>query len=107
MRLNGMDLQRKGGVFSMYLIFDSYVDAFTANALISMQMRLSGNQTIQWADIQETAEGEYILPLVEGKTEVVYVDAGKFALLKPDEQYMGYVSGYVEAGRVEVVGEGI
>jgi hypothetical protein len=88
----------------MYLIFDSYVDAFTANALISMQMRLSGNQTIQWADIQETAEGQFALPLAEGETEVVYVDAGKFALLKPDEGYMGYVSGYVEASRVEGFG---
>jgi hypothetical protein len=106
MRLEGMDLQRKGGgMFSMYLIFDTFGEAFTANAIISMNMRLAGAVTVQWADIQETAEGQFSLPLAEGETEVVYVEAGKFALLKPDEGYMGYVSGYVEASRVGIVGE--
>jgi hypothetical protein len=89
----------------MYLIFDMFSEAFTANAIISMNMRLAGNVTVQWADIKETTEGQFALPLAEGETEVVYVEAGKFALLKPDEGYMGYVSGYAEANLVEWFGE--
>jgi hypothetical protein len=91
----------------MYLIFDTFESAYVANATVSMNMKLAGAVTVQWADIQETLEGQFALPLAEGETEVVYVDAGKYALLKPDEQYMTYVSGYVEANIVEVEGEGI
>ncbi|MHB8124634.1 MAG: hypothetical protein ACYDEJ_03155 [Desulfitobacteriaceae bacterium] len=89
----------------MYLVFNTNSEAYVANAIISMNMRLSGNATNQWADIQETAEGQFVLPMEEGQTEVVYAEAGKFALLKPDEQHMSYVSGYVEAEKVEIAGE--
>lgn len=88
----------------MYLIFDTFADAFAANAIISMNMRLAGAVTVQWADIQETQDGQFVLPLLEGETEVTYVESGKFALLKPDEQYMAYVSGYVEAIKEEIIG---
>ncbi len=88
----------------MYLIFNTFNDAYIANAIISMNMRLAGNVTTQWAEIRGTTEGAYSLPLGEEQTEKVYVEAGKFALLKPDEGYMAYVSGYVEAIKEEIIG---
>lgn len=48
-----------------------------ANAIISLNMRLSGNATIQWSEIQERTDG-------------------KFVIVKPDENDMGYVVGYTE-----------
>lgn len=85
----------------MYLIFDTYEEAFVVNAVISQNMRFDGNVTASWADIQETRENEFALPLEEEQTELTYIDAEKFALLKPHEQYMEHVSEYIEANKVE------
>ena len=61
----------------MYLVFDSHDEAYIANAVISLNMRLSGNLTVQWAEILEREDGKFLIP-------------------KPDECVMGCVSGYAE-----------
>jgi hypothetical protein len=59
------------------LIFNTYQEAYTANAVISTNMRLSGSITQQWAEPQEREDGKWEIP-------------------KPDEQYMQFVTGYTE-----------
>ena len=59
-----------------YLVFDTYNDAYVANAIISLNMRLNGNITTQWAEIKERLDG-------------------KFVIEKPNG-YMDYVTGYTE-----------
>lgn len=59
------------------LVFNSYLDAYIANAIISLNMRLSGNITAEWGLIRERVDGKYVLPC-------------------PDQQYMTYVSGYID-----------
>lgn len=61
----------------MYLVFENYQSAYVANAIISLNMRLSGNTTVQWSEVQERIDG-------------------KFVILKPDEKDMNYVVGYTE-----------
>jgi hypothetical protein len=61
----------------MYLVFEDYKSAYIANAIISLNMRLSGYATVQWAEIQERADS-------------------KFVILKPDAIFMDFIDGYTE-----------
>lgn len=61
-----------------YLIFNEYEQAYIANATISLNMRLSGNITVQWGEIRQRLDG-------------------KFILLQPEERFMDYVTGYTDS----------
>lgn len=89
----------------MYLIFKTLRSAFTANAVIAFNMRLAGSVTVGWADVQEIVSASGTSTDAEGNVTVVAVE-GTHALLKPDEQYMEWVSNYVEAESIELVGSG-
>lgn len=89
----------------MYIFWDTFELAYINKAIVGQNMRLTGDVTVDFADIHETTEEQFSLPLVEGETEITYLPAGKFGFLKPEERHMQYVSGYVEASRVEGVGE--
>jgi hypothetical protein len=60
-----------------YLIFSDFQSAYIAKAVITLNMRLSGNVTKEWADIRERTTGD-------------------FALLYPEEEHMNYVVGYTD-----------
>jgi len=68
----------------MFLLFNTYNQAFVANAVISLNMRLSGSVTIGWAEIGETADGKFYIP-------------------KPEEKFLNMVEGYEEVEKVEVL----
>jgi hypothetical protein len=57
------------------LVFDTYQAAYIANAVISLNMRLSGNLTQQFATAQERTDGKFVLPV-------------------PEVRYMEFVTGY-------------
>lgn len=62
-----------------YLVFDTYEKVYIANAIISLNMRLTGNITIQYETPQQR------------------LTDSKYVIQKPDNvDYMQYVSGYVE-----------
>lgn len=61
----------------IYLIFDAYETAYIANATISLNMRLTGNITQQWAEIRQRNDGKYVL-------------------LQPASEHMTYVTGYTD-----------
>jgi hypothetical protein len=56
-----------------YLVFDTYQDAYVANATISMNMRLSGNVTQQWSDIRQRLDGKFVLLEPESLMHMQYV----------------------------------
>lgn len=60
------------------LIFNDYQSAYIANAVISLNMRLGGDITVKWAEIQQREDGKHMIP-------------------KPDIEFMDNVpNGYVE-----------
>lgn len=71
----------------MWLIFEQVEAWHQANAMISYNMRLDGTNTKVWAGIAE--EGT-ILPIQR-------LD-GKYAMPKPEVQFLLYVTGYTEEG---------
>jgi len=70
-----------------YLVFKDFPSAYVVNAIISQNMRLSGDVTVQWDQVRETTDG-------------------KFVLTKPiDDRHMNYVSEYTETEDVNLVGD--
>ncbi|WP_353853124.1 hypothetical protein [Dehalobacter restrictus] len=49
----------------MMLVFNDYQSAYIANAVISLNMRLCGDITMQWAEIQEREDGKFVIPKPE------------------------------------------
>lgn len=56
-----------------YLIFETYQDAYVANAVITLNMRLGGGVSVQWAEPQQRQDGKWILQ-------------------KPEQRFMNFVS---------------
>lgn len=104
-----------------YLVFDDERVAFIANAVISQNMRLSGDKTQQWDDIKPTKEGKFALLKPDKVEYLEYLDALQVDGLIPDElpddknklkelldKVRDYTRGYAETDSVEVEGsEGI
>jgi len=85
----------------MYLVFKTYRSAIQANAMISYNMRLAGSVTASWADVQDIVSASG----VDAEGNAVAVE-GTFALLKPEDKYMEWVSNYVEASDIVLVESG-
>ena len=45
------------------LVCNDYETAYILNAVISLNMRLSGKITVQWGGIKRRDDGKYLLPL--------------------------------------------
>lgn len=66
----------------MFLVFNTYNQAYIANAIISQNMRLSRSITMAWAEISETTDGKFYIP-------------------KPNERFMDMVTEYTKMEIVE------
>jgi hypothetical protein len=45
-----------------FLVFATYRSAYSANAIISLNMRLSGDCTVQYANVRERSDGKFVIP---------------------------------------------
>ena len=61
----------------MHLVFNTHGEAYVANAIITLNMRLAGNVTVQWSEVRERLDGKFVIP-------------------KPEESVMQYVTGFTE-----------